>query len=230
LIPSTVAIDGPAASGKSTIGQLLSQRLGYLYFDTGAMYRTVTWVAIERRTPPEDERAVTALAATLHIDVIPPTAQDGRQYTVLADGEDVTWDIRRPEVDGNVSLVSSYRGVRKALVRQQRRVASGGRIVMVGRDIGSVVLPDADCKIYLDATVEERARRRWQEKKNRGEAMDYDRVLAMMRRRDRIDSRRAISPLRVPDGATVIDTTGLSIREVFERVLGLVEGGECPAG
>ncbi len=225
--PSTITIDGPAASGKSTIGEEIARRLGYLYFDTGVMYRAVTWIALERGIPLEDEKAVTELAEALHIDVLPPTVNDGRQYTVMADGEDVTWSIRRPEVDANVSLVSAYRGVREAMVRQQRRVAASGRIVMVGRDIGSVVLPEADLKLYLDATVEERARRRWRELQERGEPAEYEEVLAMMRRRDEIDSHRAISPLRVPDGAVVVDTTRLSIREVLERVLQLVEERAC---
>ncbi|MGD1992370.1 MAG: (d)CMP kinase [Anaerolineae bacterium] len=217
--PSTITIDGPAASGKSTIGALLARALKYLYFDTGVMYRAVTWVALENDIPLEDEAAVTTLAEQIHLDVIPPTVEDGRQYTVLADGEDVTWAIRRPEVDANVSLVSTYRGVREAMVQQQRRVASCGRIVMVGRDIGTVVLPNADRKIYLDASVEERARRRWQQLRDRGEDAGYDRVLALMQRRDRIDSNRQIAPLRVPANATVIDTTELDIQEVVERVL-----------
>ncbi|HEC34069.1 MAG TPA: (d)CMP kinase [Chloroflexi bacterium] len=225
--PSTITIDGPAASGKSTIGELLARRLDYLYFDTGVMYRAVTWSALKRGRPLEDEEAITTLAKALRIDVLPPTVEDGRQYTVLADGEDVTWEIRRPEVDASVSLVSTYGGVREEMVRQQRRVAAVGRIVMVGRDIGTVVLPEADLKIYLDATVEERARRRCRELLERGETADYEEVLAMMRRRDEIDSHRAISPLRVPDGAVVVDTTDLSIEEVLERVMELVKATDA---
>ncbi len=221
--PSTITIDGPAASGKSTIGELLAQEMGYLYFDTGVMYRAVTWIALKRGVPIEDEAAVTALAHRLHIDVTTPTVEDGRQYTVLADGEDVTWSIRRPEVDANVSPVSTYGGVREVMVRQQRRVAAGGRIVMVGRDIGSVVLPDADLKLYLDATVEERAKRRWRELRQRGRPAAYEEVLAMMRRRDDIDSHRAIAPLRVPTGAVVVDTTGLTVAQVLSRVRELAE-------
>ncbi len=223
MLPSTITIDGPVASGKSTVGHLLARRLGYLYLDTGAMYRAVTWVALRRGVPVEDEAAVTALAETLHIDVVSPTADDGRQYTVLADGEDVTWEVRRPEVDASVSVVSAYPGVRRAMVAQQRRIAAGGRVVMVGRDIGSVVLPDAGLKLYLDASPEERARRRWLERRARGEDVSYEEVLAMMLRRDEIDSHRAVSPLRVPDGAVVIDTTGLSVEEVLAKVLSLVE-------
>jgi len=198
---------------------MLARHLGYLYFDTGAMYRAVTWAALARGVPVEDEAAVTALARQLHIDITPPTADDGRQYTVLADGEDVTWAIRTPEVDAHVSVVSAYSGVRWAMVAQQRRIAQGRRVVMVGRDIGSVVLPDADLKLYLDATPEERARRRWLERRARGENVAYEEVLAMMWRRDEIDSHRTVSPLRIPDGALVIDTTGLSVEEVLARIL-----------
>jgi cytidylate kinase len=223
MLPSIITIDGPVASGKSTIGYLLAQKLGYLYLDTGAMYRAVTWAALTRGVPVEDERAVTALAEGLHIDITRPTVDDGRQYTVLADGEDVTWDIRRPEVDANVSVISAYPGVRRAMVAHQRRIAAAGRVIMVGRDIGSVVLPDADLKLYLDATPQERARRRWLERQARGESVTYEEVLAMMLRRDEIDSHRAVSPLRVPDGAVVIDTTGLTIDEVLALILRRIE-------
>lgn len=223
MLPSTITIDGPVASGKSTIGYLLAQCLGYLYLDTGAMYRAVTWIALSRGVPVEDEAAVTALAQELHIDVVPPTADDGRQYTVRADGRDVTWEIRRPEVDANVSVVSAYPGVRRALVVHQRRIAAAGRVVMVGRDIGSVVLPDADLKLYLDASPQERARRRWLERRARGEDVSYEEVLAMMLRRDEIDSHRAVSPLRVPEGAVVIDTTGLNVEDVLACILRYVE-------
>lgn len=226
--PSTITIDGPVASGKSTIGELLARRLGYLYFDTGAMYRAVTWAALERGTPIEDEPAVTALAEQLRIDVTPSSVDDGRQYTVLADGVDVTWAIRTPEVDANVSPVSAYPGVRRALVAQQRRIGQRGRVVMVGRDIGTVVLPDADLKIYLDASVEERARRRWREMGARGEEANYKAVLASMRRRDEIDSHREVSPLCVAEDAVVVDTTDLSIEEVLAEVERLIEERGCP--
>lgn len=224
IIGIVIAIDGPAASGKSTIGELLAKKLGYLYFDTGVMYRAVTWAALDRTIPIADEVAVTALAGKLRIDVIPPTADDGRQYTVLADDVDVTWAIRTPEVNANVSPVSAYPGVRRELVPQQRRVAAGGGVVMVGRDIGTVVLPDADLKVYLDASVEERARRRWREERARGQESDYEVVLASMRRRDEIDSNRAASPLRAAEDAAVLDTTDLAIEQVVSAVEQMVEG------
>lgn len=221
--PSTITIDGPAASGKSTIGELLARRLGYLYFDTGVMYRAVTWKALEQGISIDDEEAIGALAERARIEVEPPGVDDGRQYTVLADGEDVTWAIRRPEVDANVSAVSAYPKVREEMVRQQRLLASEGDIVMVGRDIGSVVLPDADLKIYLDATVEERARRRWRQMRQRRQPAVYEDVLRMMRRRDKIDSNREVAPLCAASDAEIIDTTGLKVEEVLETVMQILE-------
>jgi cytidylate kinase len=222
-----IAVDGPVASGKSTVGEMLARRLGYLYFDTGVMYRAVTWAALNRGIPIEDEAAVTALAGQLHIDVAPPTVDDGRQYTVLADGVDITWEIRTPAVNADVSPVSAYPGVRWEMVRQQRRVAEKGPVVMAGRDIGTIVLPDAGLKIYLDASVEERARRRWEEGQARGEEGDYDTVLASIRRRDQIDSSREASPLRAAEDAVVLDTTNLGIDAVMAEVMRLVKEREC---
>lgn len=226
--PKTIAIDGPAASGKSTVGEALAGDLGYLYFDTGVMYRAVTWAALKRETPVDDEGAVQAIAERLDIQVIDATEDDGRQYTVLADGVDVTWAIRQADVDATVSIVSAYRGVRRALVAKQRHVAVGQPVVMVGRDIGTVVLPDADLKIYLDASVEERARRRWVELKARGKNADYEAVLDGMRRRDRIDSNREISPLRAAKDAFIIDTTNMEIEAVVEETARLVQEQGCP--
>lgn len=222
--PSTIAIDGPAASGKSTVGGLLAEQLGYLYFDTGVMYRAVTWAALERGIAIEDEAQVTALAEQLRINVVRPTVDDGRQYTILADGQDVTWEIRLPQVNGGVSPVSAYPGVRSALSAQQRRIGMRGRVVMVGRDIGTVVLPDADLKIYLDATVEERAGRRYREQVARDGQAVFGEVLASVRRRDEIDSGRECAPLREAEDAVRIDTTALSVDQVLERVLALVNG------
>jgi cytidylate kinase len=198
--------------------------MGYLYLDTGVMYRAVTCVAMARGIAIEDEPAVTALAEALQIDVVRPTVADGRQYTVLADAVDVTWKIRGAEVDGGVSPVSAYAGVRAALTAQQRRIGQQGRIVMVGRDIGTVVLPEADLKIYLDATVEERADRRYREILARGDSADFESVLQSVRRRDEIDSSRALAPLQAAPDATVIDTTTLDIDQVLERVLALIDG------
>ncbi len=219
---SIIAIDGPAASGKSTVGHLLARELGYMYFDTGVMYRAVTLVALQRNVPINDRAAITALAETVSIDVLAPTVDDGRQYTVLADGDDVTWEIRSPEVDRAVSPVSAYAGVRQALTRQQRRIGLRGRVVMVGRDIGTVVLPEAGLKIYLDASVEERARRRAQEREQRGEPLAYKEVIESMKRRDQIDSQRASAPLRPADDAVLVDSTGVEISQVLARIKQLV--------
>jgi cytidylate kinase len=225
----TVALDGPAASGKSTIGGLLAAELGYLYFDTGVMYRAVTWAALQRHVAIEDEAAITRLAYELEIQVVPPTVEDGRQYTVYADDVDVTWAIREPDVNRNVSPVSAYRGVRDALTEQQRRIARQGPVVMVGRDIGTVVLPDADVKIYLDATPETRALRRHVEVLARGGKSDYELQLREMIRRDQIDSTRAVAPLCPAVDAIIVDTTEMSIQQVLEHVERLIRSARSCA-
>jgi cytidylate kinase len=217
-IPSIIAIDGPAASGKTTLGRRLANALGYLFFDTGVMYRAVTWSALQRGIAIGDEAAVTRLAESAQIDVRPPSKDDGRACDVLLYGADITWETRRPEVDANVSPVSTYRGVRQALASQQRRIGLRGRVVMVGRDIGTVVLPEADLKIYLDASAEERARRRYEEIIQRGEKAVYDAILSGVRRRDEIDSTRAHSPLMAAADAVVLDSDQLNADEVFTKV------------
>ncbi|MBI4791064.1 MAG: (d)CMP kinase [Chloroflexi bacterium] len=222
MTPSIIAIDGPAASGKSTIGELLARKLEYLYFDSGVMYRVVTAVALARSIPISDEVAVTRLAENVRIDFLPAQVPDGRQFTIQADGRDVTWAIRERIVDVNVSPVSAYPGVRRAMSAQQRRIGLKGRVVMVGRDIGTVVLPEADLKIYLDATEEERARRRYLERVARGEEVEYEQVLREIRRRDEIDSSRSVAPLKKADDAVYLDSTGLSVAQVTERVMAIV--------
>ena len=219
--PSTIAIDGPAASGKSTIGLRLAHALGYTFFDTGVMYRAVAWLALQRGLDLLDEAAVTKLAEKANLDIRPASKEDARTSDVLADGGDITWEIRRPEVDANVSVVSAYAGVRRALSAQQRRIGLRGRIVMVGRDIGTVVLPEADLKIYLDASAGERARRRYKEIIARNEQAEYNEILSKVRARDRIDSTRAVAPLKPADDAVILDSDKLSADEVFERVMEL---------
>jgi CMP/dCMP kinase len=218
-----IAIDGPAGSGKSTLGEKLAKRLGYLYFDTGVMYRAVTLAALERCISLDDEEAVTALTNQLQIDVRPPSQQDGRAYDVVVDEQDVTWAIRHSEVEANVSQVSAYPGVRQALAAAQRRIGLRGQVVMVGRDIGTVVLPEADLKVYLDASVEERARRRYQEMRTRGVPAQEQAVLEAMLARDEIDSTREMSPLRAAEDAIILDSDHLDAEQVLERVMKLAQ-------
>ena len=224
-----IAIDGPAGSGKSTIGGALAQHFGFLYFDTGIMYRVVTLAAIEHHIALNDEAVVTALAQRIHIHVSQPTHDDGRQYTVWLDEHDVTWQLRTPEVDAGVSTVSAYPDVRHEMVRQQRRMAAGGNIVMVGRDIGTVVLPEADLKIYLTASAEERARRRHKELQERGAVTSFEDILSSIEQRDTADSNRKASPLHPADDAVILDCTSKSIGETVEVVSQLVRGRITPA-
>lgn len=219
--PSIIAIDGPAASGKSTLGLRLANALGYLFFDTGIMYRAVTWLALQRGIDVRDEAAVAALAEKTQIEVAPASRPDGRAGDVLVEGTDITWETRLPEVEANVSIVSAYRGVRSALSQQQRRIGRRGHIVMVGRDIGTVVLPEADLKIYLDASAEQRAKRRYDEIIARGAQADYNEILSKVIERDRIDSTRDVAPLKAAEDAIVLDSDKLDADEVFERVLAL---------
>lgn len=222
-VPQIIAIDGPAASGKSTLGFRLAEALGYLYFDTGLMYRAVTWLALERQVSFTDESALTQLAESVPIEVTAPSLEDGRVCDVIVLGRDITWEIRKPEIDANVSAVSAYAGVRQALTRQQRRIGLRGRVVMVGRDIGTVVLPTADLKIFLDASAEERARRRHTEITQRGGQSNYQEVLAKVIDRDRIDSTRAVAPLTAAADAVILDSDQLSADEVFEKARDLCQ-------
>lgn len=217
-IAEIIAIDGPASSGKSTVAALLAKELGYLYFDTGVMYRAVTLAVLKKGIPIADENLVTVVAEKARIDVEEPSASDGRQYDVKLDGEDVTWEIRTREVEAQVSPVSTYAGVRKAMTSQQRRIGLRGKVVMVGRDIGTVVLPEAPLKIYLDATVEERARRRYKELIQRGEKTDLQAILDNLKSRDQIDSNRKVAPLKKAEDAHYILSDGLSIDQVVEKI------------
>lgn len=220
--PKIITIDGPAASGKSTLGKRLAEELEYLFFDTGVMYRAVTWLALQDGLEIEDEDRITLLAEGTDIDVRAPSLDDGRQNDILADGRDITWQIRLPEVDANVSLVSSYAGVRDALTIQQRRIGQRGEVVMVGRDIGTVVLPDANLKIYLDASAEERARRRYHEQCERGEESDQAQIFGAMRKRDKFDSTRAVAPLRAAQDAVIIFSDNMDADQVLHTALQLV--------
>jgi cytidylate kinase len=218
-LPSTIAIDGPAGAGKSTVGMRLADRLGYRYYDSGVLYRAVTLLALQRGTPIDDEAALACLAAALDIAFARPESDDGRQHTIMLDGQDVTWALRTKAVNEAVSVVSAHPAVRATLLERQRAVGREGRVVMVGRDIGTVVLPDADLKIYLDATPAERARRRHREQLERGQASDLSAVLQEVLRRDQLDSGRATAPLRPAPDAVRLQTDELDVEAVVDRIL-----------
>ncbi len=230
---NAVTIDGPAASGKSSVGYEAARRLDFLFFDTGILYRAVTWAVLQQGISVADSEAVGQVAEQTSIDITAPTRdhRDGRQVTVAIGDNDITWAVRTPHVDQNVSIVAANRLVRQALGEQQRSIGlrhgsgAGGKsgIVMVGRDIGTIVLPEAPLKIYLDAPVDERARRRQQELAARGKETDIARVLADMQQRDEVDSERAIAPLRPADDAHQIQTLGLSIPQVVDKIIALAQ-------
>ena len=235
--PSTIAVDGPAASGKSTVGRLAAERLGYLFLDTGLLYRALTLLALEAGVDPRDGPALAALAAGRGMEVA--AAPGSTTASVTVDGRDVTARLHTPGVDGAVSAVSAHGAVRDALLAHQRRPAERGRVVMVGRDIGTVVLPSADLKIYLDASAEERARRRFRQRLARGEPAEYAAVLAAVRHRDALDSGRALAPLAAASDAVVVDTDDCELPATVEHVLALVRrwpdelttaGGRAPCG
>jgi cytidylate kinase len=207
--PAVIAIDGPAGAGKSTLGALLAARLGYLYFDTGVMYRALTLVALRAGLDLHDRASVEDLATRVLIEVTPPTQDDGRPYTVLADGDDVSWPIRTPEVERQVSLVAGYPGVRRELVRQQQVIGQRGRVVMVGRDIGTVVMPGADLKIFLQASLDERARRRANEGRDLPDPPPITQVRENLARRDDLDQH----VMYAANDAVVFSTDDLSPAE-----------------
>jgi cytidylate kinase len=230
-LPSIIAIDGPVASGKSSVGRQLAEKLGYLFFDTGVMYRAVTFLALRDQVPLGDPQAVALYALRAHIEIKPPAGaeRDGRDSTVLTENdEDITWDLRSREVEDKVSVVAAIQEVRRVLTGQMRRIGQRGRVVMVGRDVGTVILPEADCKIFLTASVETRARRRFAEAQARRgtsalvEARSYEDILANLRERDRIDSSRAAAPLRPADDAIRLDTTDLDLSGVLAAIEDLI--------
>jgi cytidylate kinase len=220
--PTTIAIDGPAASGKTTVGLMLARQIDYLFLDTGCMYRAVTLAVLDKGFSVEDEIGITHLTHGLDMDIFPVrTDSDGRHYTVLLDGVDVTWDLRKVEVDMNVSQVSTYAGVRMDLVRRQRAIGERGQVVMVGRDIGTVVMPSAPLKLYITASPEERARRRWKELEGRFRDATIEQILAEIERRDQIDGSREHSPMKPAADAIIVDTTNRTPEQVVQDILQL---------
>ncbi|CAM3777254.1 (d)CMP kinase [Cohnella lubricantis] len=212
--PINIAIDGPAGAGKSTVARLVASRLHYVYVDTGAMYRAVTAIALERGIPPEDEDAVGRLAQRLRVDLRP--GEEGQ--LVFADGEDVTSKLRTLEVNRSVSLVASYEAVRMKMAEEQRRMARAKGVVMDGRDIGTHVLPDAELKIFLTATPRERALRRFKEMGEQTE-ITLEQLEQEIVERDRKDSEREIAPLLQAPDARFVDSTGRSIDQIVDEIV-----------
>ncbi len=215
--PRLITIDGPVAVGKSTVGRLLAGKLGYRFIDTGAMYRALAWKALKLGLDPEDEEGLSELARSTAMEF----SGDGE---LLVDGQVVSHELRQPSVEERVSLVSRIAEVRQAMVAQQQAIARESGAVMAGRDIGTVVLPQAELKVYLEASAEERARRRYQELRQQGKDVDYASVLDDLKRRDSIDSQRAVSPLRPASDAHIIDTEGLEVEVVVEMISTLAGG------
>lgn len=222
--PGRITIDGPAGSGKSTVGEQLAHTLGYLYVDTGAMYRALAWLALREQADLTDGEALAQLAREAQIVISRPTVDDGRQYTVTVRGQDITWEIRNAEVTLVVSAVSAHPQVRTLMRAHQREMAAQEQgVVMVGRDIGSVVLPDAELKIYLNASLEERARRRHSELAARQKSANglpaLEDIIQDIRRRDDLDHDR----MRPAHDAIVIMTDHLSVPRVLELIASYLE-------
>jgi cytidylate kinase len=218
--PLRIAIDGPVGAGKTSVGRRVAGRLGYRFLDTGLMYRAVTRAALDRGMALSDEEELAALSSGPAIEV--EFGRDG-EAEIKIDGVDATSRLRTPEVDRGVSIVSAIAAVREALVRRQREVAASAPIVMVGRDIGTVVLTDAELKVYLAADVEERATRRHREFRELGDDIRYEEVLSSLRRRDEMDTDRAASPLRPAADALMVNTDGLTADQVADGVIKLAE-------
>ncbi|GEM_PF-121090 len=221
-----IAIDGPVAVGKSTVGKLVARKLGYQFMDTGAMYRALTFKVLQSGIDPSDGTAVADMAARTEIK-LRPSEETPSGYIVLVDGVDATDEIRTPRVEASVSLVSRIPAVRRFLVERQRELARDGQVVVVGRDIATVVLPEAELKVFLTASPEERAIRRFQELRQLGKPVEFDSVLAELRKRDTLDSTRADSPLKPAADSRIVDTDKLTLQEAVERVLALAMEREC---
>ncbi|WP_010530834.1 (d)CMP kinase [Lentibacillus jeotgali] len=214
-----IAIDGPAAAGKSTVSRIVAKKLSFIYIDTGAMYRALTFKALQEQIPLDDEQKLADLLSSISIEL----AQGKEQQHVLIDGDDVTQDIRSETVTNNVSYTAKHSSVRKEMVKRQQSLAKRRGVVMDGRDIGTQVLPDAEVKIFLQASAEERAKRRYEENVKKGFFPDFEKLKREIEERDRIDSKREVAPLIKADDAIELDTTNLSIDEVAGSILNEVE-------
>ena len=222
----TIAIDGPAGSGKSTVARRVAAVLGYLYLDSGAMYRAVALKALEQEIPLENEARLAELAGETHIELKPPTAEQedaGLKNRVFLDGREVTTEIRTGEVAQAASRLATIAGVREVLVAEQQRAGAGGGVVMEGRDIGTVVFPGAELKIFLEASPETRAQRRWMEHQEKGETLTIEQVLEEVRERDRRDRERKVSPLVRAADAVLVDNTAMGIEATARLIVMLAE-------
>lgn len=216
----SIAIDGPSGAGKSTLAKSLAARLGYLYVDTGAIYRTIGYYAFSNGIDPKDEAAVVASLPEIRVEM--SYGDDGLQHMLL-NGADVTKEIRLPEISMYASAVSAHPAVRAFLLEMQRQLARTNNVIMDGRDIGTVVLPDAKVKVYLTASSEERARRRCLELEQRGTPEPFEKVLREIEERDWNDSHRAVAPLRQAEDAVLLDTTELDFQQSEEALLKIIE-------
>lgn len=218
----TIAIDGPAGSGKSSVARRVAEVLGYLYLDSGAMYRALALKALQRGVPLEEEERLQGLAAETHIELKPPTAEQekaGPKNRVFLDGVEVTDGIRTGEVAQAASRLATIAGVRHVLVAEQQRAGAGGGVVMEGRDIGTVVFPSAELKIFLEACPEVRAERRWKEHQEKGDALNIFQVLEEVRERDRRDRERKVSPLIRAADAVLVDNTAMDVEETARLIV-----------
>ncbi|AGL01950.1 (d)CMP kinase [Desulfoscipio gibsoniae] len=216
-----IAIDGPAGAGKSTVAKLAAEKLGYVYIDTGAMYRAVTLQALMDKIDMSDETNLTRIAESVDLAL---RADESGNTRVFLNGVDVSRQIRTPEVSRNVSLVSQVPGVRRRMMQLQKEMGARSGVVMEGRDIGTQVLPDAEMKFFLTASVEERARRRYAELIHRGFTVTYDEVYKDIAQRDNIDSHRAVAPLKPARDAEIIDCTGMTVEQVVDAIAARVSG------
>lgn len=221
--PSVIAIDGPAGSGKSTVSFFLAEKLGYLFLDTGVFYRAMTLLALQREIPLDDAAALGEMTHNAELKIQPEPENPDLQYSVWIDDSNVTEALRSAPVEKHVSTVAAVPDVRRELLHVQRRAAEQGNIIMAGRDIGTVVLPDADLKLYIDASLSERAQRRYRQKLENGENVTLHDIEAALLRRDEVDTQRAVSPLRRADDAVYILTDDLSVEDVLERILAEID-------
>jgi cytidylate kinase len=219
-----IAIDGPAAVGKSTIGKLIAQKLGFLYIDTGAIYRAITWKVLKNNLSVNNEDLISILVSKTQIKINRVSSNSLKDYYhIFIDGKDVTEEIRDPKIDQNVSQIAKLPKIRKQLISLQKKLAKEGNIIMEGRDIGSVILPYADIKLYFIASEEERTKRRYKELTDKGYKIDYKEVKKQIMKRDEIDSKRKYSPLAKAEDAVLIDSTEKTIEEVENEILKIIK-------